>query len=55
VEEQFYLLWPLLLAITWKRRMNPLAVILALMSPGRGCESTIQNLQWTALTGRVEV
>jgi len=31
VEEQFYLVWPLLLAITWKRRMNPLAVTSALL------------------------
>ena len=31
VEEQFYLIWPLLLFVAWKRRINLLATILAIL------------------------
>ena len=32
VEEQFYLIWPLLLFVAWKRRINLLATILAILA-----------------------
>ena len=31
VEEQYYLIWPMLLFIAWKRKINPLAMTLAIL------------------------